>query len=220
MSLVSEGKIGEREVRLDGTGFAWLDETVYETSGDQQRRLEPRESDEVVLNLLFTSALFDPTVDFRALPPAERQRVEQELAQGDVLLLRVRRGDRLIAGDELAYTRGGEVPESAPYLASVDLVLGARPLEAGAEYPDVVERLGRGLAAQLDVGAVEPRLLGVVDVRVTRQPDDDHGAEGELTVRFDVERVSERVAECNFDPGRASHDGSVDPCDELRYTAE
>lgn len=214
-SLVSEGKVGDREVRLDGTGFAWLDETFY-TLDDGAVTLRTRPSDDTVLNLMFTSAVFDPTVDLRSLSVAERARVEDALRTADQLFVRVRRGDRLLPGDELVFTSSADPPDAAPFIASAALRLGTPPLEPGAAYPPVVEGVARGLRVALHVTEVAPRVLGELDVRIRRSASDDDGVEGDVRVRFDVERVPERIAECNFDAQGA---GSAHPCDELQLLA-
>lgn len=216
-SLVSDGKVGEREVRLDGTGFAWLDETVYVAS-NSGAELKERDSDDVTLHVVFTSAVFDPTVDLRTLPVAERQRVEDDIARGDVLRLQIRRGDRLVAGDVFEYsTTENVVPGAAPYLSRVQLVLGSPVLERDAEYPERIEPPARELEVDVELNGVEPRLLGVVDVAV-RQGEDGEGAEGDITVRFDVDHVSERVAECNFAPEGAG--AGLDPCGQLSLSSD
>lgn len=216
-SLVSDGKVGEREVRLDGTGFAWLDETVYVASSEGTD-LKERDSDDVTLHFVFTSAVFDPTVDLRTLSVAERQRVEDDIARGDLLRLQIRRGDRLVAGDAFEYsTMETPVPGAGPYLSRVQLVLGAPVLEKDAEYPERIEAPARELEVDVELNGVEPRLLGVVDVAV-RQGEDGLGAEGDITVRFDVDRVSERVAECNFAPEGTG--AGLDPCGQLSLSQE
>lgn len=217
-SLISEGQVGDRPVRLDGTAFAWLDETVYEPSGGRLV-LKPRDSDDVVLRVFFSAAVFDPAVDLFSLPLAERQRVYDDVARSDRLELYVRRGDRIAPGDELRFDSAEvDVPQAGPYLSRVDLSLGSTPLERDADYPDQVDTLARLRTATLQVNELTPRVLGDVDVNVRQSGEGDTGSEGHVSVRFDIERVSERIAECNWAPDGAG--SGVRPCDELSFSAE
>lgn len=214
-SLSSEGEVGGQPVLLDGTGAAWIDATKYEVDGGEFV-LRERASDETALHLMFSSASFDPGVDMRTLPMADRLRISDEISRGDSLNLVVLRGDRVAAGDSLRYdSEDIDPPESGPYLAGVSFRLGLPTLDRESEYPDEVKRVATGRTARLDIEEVEERLIGVVDVEVTRADiDDGRGAQGSFTVRFDVELLPERLAECNFD--RTSGAGvGVDPCATL-----
>lgn len=215
-AILSEGSVGDRPVRLDGTGAAWIDETVYEPD-EGGIILRERASDETSLHLLFSSVSFDPGADLRGLPMAERLSLIDAMNRGDLLRLSLRRGDRVGAGDTLLYdNEQPEVPESGPYIANVSLQLGDDPLTKDSEYPDTVGRAASGLRATLTLNQVEPRVLGELDLDVFAldgEAQQEGVAEGKVELRFDVEVLPERLAECNFDPNGAG--GLVSPCDTL-----
>lgn len=214
-TLTSEGEIGGHPVRLDGTAFAWLDETVYEPDRGAWVLVE-RTNDDTTLHLRFTSAVFDPAVDLRTLPPAERAAILEEIAQGDFLAIDVRRGGSVRAGDVLTFdNQDPDVPETSPYIASALFSLGEPILDEESEYPEMVVRPASGLRVRLELNEVEPRLLGVlqVEVYVPDLEEDLSVAQGDVTVRFDLEPLPERLAECNFNPQGAG--GQVDPCAAL-----
>lgn len=215
-SFVSSGDVGGRPVRLDGTGVAWMDTTTYEADQGEVVRTE-RPSDETTLHLLFSSVVFDPGVDIRSLPVAERLQLMYEMSRGDSLSMAIRRGDRVDEGDTLRYDNTDpEIPESGPYLASASLQLGEEPLSRESEYPDRIEWAGSGLRVTLTLNQTEPRIQGEADIEVfAREQEAELAgvAEGKVELRFDVEVLPERLAECNFDPAGAG--GIVDPCDTL-----
>lgn len=216
--VTSVGEVGDDPVRVDGTGFAWIDATSYVPEGDGFR-LSDRPSDEVILHLAFTEAVFDPDVDLRSLSGAERERIERALLDGDFVQALVRRGDQLLPDDVLTYDSksSGLPPEASPYLADVKVALGRPPVDRASTYPDEILPLGGGRTAQLRFDQTSPRLAGRLDVQITRSEDEaDADAEvrrGAFSVIFDVELLPERLAECNFDPAGAG--SGVDPCGSL-----
>jgi hypothetical protein len=217
------GQVGGQAVLLDGTAFAWLDETTYEDTGDGLR-LVLRPSDETTLHIWFSGAYFDPSRDVGGMRAAERQQLEDDLAAADLLRLEVTRGDRVVAGDSLDYDAlDFELPGASPWLSSVDLRRGRAELPPGAVYPEAITTLAPHKKATLAVTQVAPRFSGSVGVRFDEADPDlypnapEGGATGQLEVRFDVPLISERVAECNFAPNDA---GGVDPCARLDLAEE
>lgn len=213
-SITSEGAVGDRSVDLAGAGFGWLDETVVVAEGGRLV-LEERDSDETAFHLVFSGAAFDPGVDLAALSPASRQALAEDIERHDYLALVVGRGDRLEDGDEVEWASGQPVPDTGAYVASLAFRLGHEPLDGESEYPDEVSRLASGRRVGLALERVEDeRLQGTLEVAL-EAADADQGlevAEGTFTVTFDVERLGERLAECNYDPAGA---GAVDPCADL-----
>src|SRR5688500_5390895 len=96
------GKLGERTLNIGGTLAAWLDETEYvaDTRGGAPV-LKERASDAVLLHLIFTEAIYDPRVDFRALPAAERETIFSDIDRGDILFVDIRRGNVIRVGDPI-----------------------------------------------------------------------------------------------------------------------
>lgn len=210
MSLSSSGSIGDQGVFLDGTGWAWLDETAYVTEDGALVRTS-LEGNAARLQLRFSSAVFDPGVDLRALSAADARNVRDDVARGDLLTLVVRRGDRVAADDTYTWDASEvEVPDTSPWLALVDLQLADPPVTPGDEYPEELVRYGSERRGRVTFRAVSERIVGDAEVTIARAPEDPaDAATGTVTVRFDVPLLSERLAECNWDRTGA---GAVDPC--------
>jgi hypothetical protein len=205
------GAFGERPLRVDGTVAAWLDGTTYVLDGGVPV-LKDKNTDDAVLHILFTEAVFDPTTDFAALTAAERTTLETDVARGDRLLLDVRRGGVLRDGDEvdLVPDDGSLPPEVLPFLQRVLVSFGAPAVGPSDPYPEVAPVLGSDVTAQLVVSSASPVLAGEVVIGAERGDADPTGVlTGEVTVAFEVPLSSERLAECNFDADGA---GAVDAC--------
>jgi hypothetical protein len=216
-SLASSGDIGGQPVYLDGTGWTWIDETQYVFEDGGWSLQEYATDTSVTLHLRFSSAVFDPAVDMRGLSRAERDRIEEEIARGDYLELRIRRGDRLRAGDTLEYdSEEPSVPDASPFIGSSTFLLGDELLDNASEYPERVEALASRREARLELVSVEPRLAGVLDFEISAGEDDpDTVVEGTLQVRFDLQPLGERLAECNYDPTGVGGGGALSPCETL-----
>jgi hypothetical protein len=216
-NVTAIGDVDGEAVQADGTGFAWIDATTYALDADRLR-LTDRPSEDVVLRMVFTEAVFDPTADLRSLSGAERDRVAQDLRDGDRVDARVRRGDQLLPGDTLEFHSGSSAlpPEASPFIDDVVVALGRPPVNEVVAYPDEVLPLGRDRRAQLELSQTSPRLVGRLDVQINADDDvedlEDVKA-GAFSILFDVELLPERLAECNFDPAGAG--AGVDPCGDL-----
>lgn len=210
------GTFGDRELRVAGTAFAWIDATEYiEDPGDGTPVLVDKKNDAVILHLRFTEAVFDPRADLGALPAGERQGILDEIARGDRLSLEVRRGGSLRPGDDvrLVPDDGSLPPEVLPFISSVDVVLGEPVIGESTRYPDQVSRIASTLTADLEVDETSPDIVGALDLSAARKESEGDGfLEGKVTVTFRIALLPERLAECNF--ARADQ-GVVDPCSGL-----
>lgn len=208
------GAFGDRPLRVSGTVAAWIDETEYVVdSAGGAPVLRDRATDAVLMHLFFTEAVFDPRVDFRALPAGERSSLLDDIERGDRLLVDVRRGNVVRAGDpiELVSTSGELPPEILPFIDKVVVSLGQPVIDEATTYPDRAEQVGGDVDAKLDVAETSPQLVGSLTVAATKaQGQGDGFLEGEVTIDFGTELLPERLAECNFAEFAA---GVVNACD-------
>lgn len=205
------GELGGEPLQVTGTAVAWLDETAYVQEDDTAApELVDRSTDDTVLFLRFFEATFDAEADFAALPAGQRQRIADDIAQGDQLLVEIRRGNVLREDDEVKLVNdvGGLPPEILPYLSAVDVRFGAPPLH-DSRYPEHAPRLGSDRKALLEVDTLSPDFSGKLTFEVKEADGEADLVTGKVTVFFAVELLPERLAECNFSPGGA---GAVDPC--------
>jgi hypothetical protein len=211
LDVTSTGSFGDRTVRATGTVIAWIDETVY-AARDGALDLDDRPVDATLLHLWFTEHAFDPRVDRRTLPAAERADLEQALRDGDRIEVAVCRGSVVCAGDEPETVNGGNLPpEVLPYIDTLTVALAAPPLSASSRYPSRPAQLGSDVRATLTLDEVAPRLTGSLLIDVEQGDNDpDDALEGEVTMQFTTELIGERLAECNFRP---ADQGVVDACD-------
>lgn len=208
------GTFGERALRVSGTVAAWVDETEYvlDTDGGAPV-LKDRDTDAVVMHILFTEAVFDPRVDLRALPAGEAEAIRSDIDRGDRLLLDIRRGNVMRPGDpiELVPTDGSLPPEVLPFIEKVVINLGEPVIDQSTTYPERAPRVGSKLEVVLDVTETSPALVGSVNLQAEKAPGEGDGfLEGEVTVAFGAELLPERLAECNF---AQFAQGLVDACD-------
>lgn len=212
--VVVTGAFGDRALRVSGTAAAWVDATEYVVdSGGGAPVLSDRDTDAVVLHLLFTEAVFDPRVDLRSLPAGERDAVRADIERGDQLRVDVRRGDVIRPGDpiELVPTDGSLPPEVLPFIEKVALALGEPVLDESSGYPERAPRIGTKLTAALNVEETSPELIAEVVLEAARADGEGDGfLEGEVTVGFGAALLPERLAECNF---AASDQGLASACD-------
>jgi hypothetical protein len=213
-----EGKIGDRDVFIGGTVFGWLDETRYEVD-DGALALRDRGTDETVLYVTMTGAQFDPAVDFRTLPIERRAQISDDVSSGyDSLSMTIHRGNRLEEGDTLTYdSEDFDIPDNDAYLSSISLRLGRQALTSASTYPDEVDVIASERVVDLDVEAkTDERLTGTMTFEIVKANGDnrDNVIEATLQIRFDVELLPERLAECNFSNQGA---GVVDPCADLDF---
>lgn len=204
-ALTSNGNIGGRDVTLDGTGLAWLDETEYLPT-NAAPELVRRSNDRVELNLLFTGSIFNPDdLVFRS----EREDIVSEVLKNDRFLVQVARGDRLAVGDEMSFDNNDPViARVRPYIVGASLALGEE--ERLDEYPDTPLVPGSNQTTLLSIARFDTRISGKITFTLEAENGSEEG--GELEVRFDVPRVGERVGECAFAQSAA---GIVDPCSTL-----
>jgi hypothetical protein len=205
------GELGGEPLQVTGTAVAWLDETTYVQEDDGSApELVDRNTDDTVLFLRFFEAAFDAEADFAALPAGQRQRIFEDIAQGDQLLVEIRRGNVLREDDKVKLVDdvGGLPPEILPYLSSVDVRFGA-PALRDARYPETAPRLGSDRKALLEVDTLSPEFGGKLTFEVKEAEGESDLVTGKVTVLFAVELLPERLAECNFSPAGA---GVVDPC--------
>jgi hypothetical protein len=211
---VVTGTFGERQLRVGGTIAAWVDLTEYVfEEGTNTPVLVDRNTDDIVLHLLFTEAVFDPRQDLRALTAGERAALEADIARGDRLLVDVQRGNVLRNGDEieLIESNGTLPPEVLPFISRTLITLGEPVLDRGAKYPDTAPRIASGLDVSLRADETSPNLAGeiTIDAEAVDNVDAEGVLEGRVTITFDTELIAERLAECNFQPNGA---GVVDAC--------
>lgn len=200
--VVVTGAFGERALRVSGTAAAWVDATEYVVdSAGGTPVLRDRTTDDVMLHLFFTEAVFDPRTDLRSLPAGERDAVRADIERGDRMLVDVRRGDVVRPGDdiELVPTDGSLPPEVLPFIEKIAITLGEPVIDESTGYPERAPRIATELTAALEVTETSPELVGEVIVSAAKAPGEGDGfLEGEVSVGFDVELLPERLAECNF----------------------
>lgn len=208
------GAFGDRPLRVSGTVAAWVDETEYvEDTNGGAPVLRDRATDAVVMHLFFTEAVYDPRVDMRALPAGESDAIRADIDRGDRLLIDIRRGNVMRAGDpiELVKSDGSLPPEVLPFIEKVVISLGEPVIDESTSYPERAQRVASALEAKLDVKETSPELIGIVTLTAEKAEDEGDGfLEGEVTVSFGAELLPERLAECNFAQFAA---GLVDACD-------
>ena len=202
------GSIGDRPLRATGTVAAWVDATSYELTEEGGIELEERQSDATLLQLLFFEAAFDPRVDHRTLEPGERAAAEQAQQEGDALVVSIRRGEAIRAGDTITTVETGALPpEVLPYVDGVELRL-REPMRASG-YPEALSQPASLRTVTLRVDETTPNLVGQLVIDIEKGPSDPDGvAEGRLTIHCSTELLPERIAECNF----GGDQGVVDPC--------
>lgn len=208
------GAFGDRALRVSGTVAAWVDETEYvaDTNGGAPV-LTDRDTDAVLMHILFTEAVYDPRVDLRALPAGEADAIRADIDRGDRLLLDIRRGNVMRAGDPIALvpSDGSLPPEVLPFIEKVSISLGEPVIDASTGYPDRAERVGSKLDAGLDVTETSPELVGIVTVKAEKATGEGDGfLEGRVEISFGAELLPERLAECNF---AQFAQGLVNACD-------
>jgi hypothetical protein len=212
-NVTVQGTLGGRTLDVGGTAFGWIDATQYVVdNGGGAPVLEKRNADDVLLHLVFTQAQFDPSVDLRTLPTAERTDIENELARGDRLDVDVRRGNVIRPGDDISTVKndGSLPPEVLPFVDSVDVQLGDEAIVQTDTYPDRAPRVGGDRTVKLHVDDTAPELVGKLTFTAAKAKGETDGfLEGTVTISFAIELLAERLAECNFDPAGA---GVVDPC--------
>ncbi|MDP2344692.1 MAG: hypothetical protein Q8O67_27330 [Deltaproteobacteria bacterium] len=202
------GLLGERLLRSTGTVAAWLDSTVYEDKGDGSLSRVDRITDATELHLEFFEPVFDPTVDFGALPPGERAALADNIARGDQLSIRIRRGEALRPGDDIeSLPEQGLPPQVLPFISLTTIALRERPVD-DASYPEEVLRPGSAVSTEFAVGETTPTLSGTLTIDVDADVGEDAALEGKVVVEFSAELLPERIAECNFDRLQ----GPIDAC--------
>ena len=203
------GTLGDRTLRATGTVAAWLDATSFEDQGDGSSKRVNRATDATELHLEFFEPVFDPSVDFGALPAGERTALIDEVSRGDQLSIRIRRGEALRPGDNIkSLPDVGLPPEVLPFIAGTGIALRERVVD-DASYPDEIARPGTDITTRFAVDQTTPALSGTLTIEVDRADDEDGALRGELVIEFTAELLPERVAECNFD---RFGQGPVDAC--------
>jgi hypothetical protein len=208
------GAFGDRALRVSGTVAAWVDETEYiaDTDGGAPV-LSDRDTDAVLMHILFSEAVYDPRVDLRTLPAGEAEAIRADIDRGDRLLLDIRRGNVMRPGDPIALvpSDGSLPPEVLPFIEKVSISLGEPVIDESTSYPERAARIGSKLDAALDVAETSPELVGVVTVKAEKDEDEGDGfLEGRVEISFGAELLPERLAECNF---AAFAQGLVNACD-------
>ena len=181
------GTLGERVLRCTGTVAVWLDATSFQDQGDGSFERVERVTDATELHLEFFEPVFDPAVDFGALPAGERTALVDDISRGDQLSITVRRGEALRPGDDIAsLPEQGLPPEVLPFVTSTLITLRERAVDETA-----------------------PSLAGTITIEVEADDDEDAALEGKLAIEFNAELLPERIGECNFD---RFGQGDVDAC--------
>lgn len=215
-SVSSSGTVGDRSVNLGGTAWAWIDSTRYEAD-DGAVELQERQTDETVLTMVMSGAVFDPAVDFEELSLDQRFQIADDIDDSDYLSLTIQRGNRVDVGDNLEYdSEDFDIPDTKPFITGVSFRLGRAALSRSSTYPDEVDVLASGRRVDLEVTTFdeESRFGGTMTLELFKEDGDDRKnvVESTLDITFDVEILPERLAECNFSPGGG---GAADPCDDL-----
>jgi hypothetical protein len=208
------GAFGERALRVSGTVAAWVDETEYVVDSEGGAPvLSDRDTDAVLMHILFTEAVYDPRVDLRALPAGEADAIRADIDRGDRLLLDIRRGNVMRPGDPVALvpSDGSLPPEVLPFIEKVTINLGEPVIDETTSYPERAERVGSDLDAELQVAETSPELVGVLTVKAEKAEEEGEGfLEGRVEISFGAALLPERLAECNF---AAFAQGLVNACD-------
>lgn len=208
------GAFGDRVLRVSGTVAAWVDETEYVADTDGGAPLlRDRDTDAVLMHILFTEAVYDPRVDLRSLRAGEADAIRADIDRGDRLLLDIRRGNVMRPDDEVALvpSDGSLPPEVLPFIEKVTINLGEPVIDESTSYPDRAERVGSKLDAALDPTETSPELVGVVTIKAEKAEGEGDGfLEGKVEIAFGTELLPERLAECNF---ASFAQGLVNACD-------
>ncbi len=203
------GTLGERVLRCTGTVAVWLDATSFQDQGDGSFERVERVTDATELHLEFFEPVFDPAVDFGALPAGERTALVDDISRGDQLSITVRRGEALRPGDDIAsLPEQGLPPEVLPFVTSTLITLRERAVD-DANYPELIARPGTEVTTSFAVDETAPSLAGTITIEVEADDDEDAALEGKLAIEFNAELLPERIGECNFD---RFGQGDVDAC--------
>ena len=203
------GALGERVLRATGTVAAWVDASTVEPGADGSAQRIDRVTDSTELHLEFFESVFDSRAAVGAVSAAESSALVDDINGGDRLSIRVRRGESVRAGDQIASLPvQGLPPEVLPFVVSTRISL-REPIAATAAYPDEIARPGSTVTTTFDVETTTPDLVGTLTIVVDAAEGEDEALTGEFVVEFSAELLPERIAECNFD---RFGQGAIDPC--------
>jgi hypothetical protein len=185
----ARGTVDGRAVRAVGTVAAWVDRTAYAADEAGVPELVERPSSSTTLHLQFFEPVFDPTVSFAELSFAERLALEDAIARGDSIAVRVGRGAALRDGDRVEPPGSDGVPEVLPYLLETTVALRGEG-DGATNYPDRLPLAAVSAdRALLDVRTVQPRLEGTLALTF---------GEDDVVIDFAATLIAERTGECSF----------------------
>lgn len=222
-SANTTGSIGNREVSVGGTVYAWWDLTSYDVDDNGHLFKQTRDSEDQVLHIQLYGYGFNPREDQRFWSWEDQIKFHYELSQHDQMQFSVNEAGTLNNGARLTYNN--EEPPSAgegPFLSSVSFSAAPVKVNESNDYPDTVKAMGTRNLVTLELKEVErepgKNIAGSFEIKIEKSDSDDASvATGTLTGDFSASIVHERLAECNNGVGAGF---GVDPCADLELDGE
>lgn len=223
-SANTSGSVGDREVSLGGTVYAWWDLTTYDIDDNGNLFKQTRDSADQVLHIAMYGYAFNPREDRRFWSWEDQLKFYYESEKQDQLFFDVYEAGGLNNSARLNYNN--EEPPTAgegPFMGEPSFSPAPVKVNEGNEYPETVKYLGSRRIYTLELTQVEreagQNIVGSFELKIEKSDSDDGGSvvTGTVTGDFTASVVHERLAECN------NHQGAgfgVDPCEDLEIDGE